>query len=329
MTAAEIAAALGGTHRCGGWWRCRCPVHGSRGATLAIRDGERGLIAKCFAGCDWRKVLAALRQRGIIGSDGARNGTQRHFAVRRTDAAGRIATARRIWDRACEASGTPLAIYLAGRGITIPVPPSLRWTPSLRRQDGSAGPAIVAIVEHVEHGAVGIHRTWLAHECMAPDSRVVSGQCASEFPGFFGRADCAVCDGPAPHWRRLDRATLGPIGGGAVRLAPAGELLMVGEGIETCLAAMQATGLPAWAALSTSGLVALKLPPLPLAATVVILADNDANGAGGYAARKAAGRWSAEGRCVRIAIPPEPGTDFNDVLMGRSRAAIAEPGHAA
>jgi len=76
-------------------------------------------------------------------------------------------------------------------------------------------------------------------------------------------------------------------------------------------------------------LVALKLPPLPLAATVVILADNDANGAGGYAARKAAGRWSAEGRCVRIAIPPEPGTDFNDVLMGRSRAAIAEPGHAA
>jgi len=29
---------------------------------------------------------------------------------------------------------------------------------------------------------------------------------------------------------------------------------MVGEGIETCLAAMQATGNPAWAALSTSGL---------------------------------------------------------------------------
>ena len=45
---------------------------------------------------------------------------------------------------------------------------------------------------------------------------------------------------------------------GAAR--PAGDVLMVGEGIETCLAAMQATGHPAWAALSTSGLRALDLP---------------------------------------------------------------------
>ena len=37
-------------------------------------------------------------------------------------------------------------------------------------------------------------------------------------------------------------------------------LMMVDEGIETCLAVMQATGRPAWAALSTSGLKALDLP---------------------------------------------------------------------
>ena len=318
MSAAEIAVALGGAHRSGAWWRCRCPAHDSRGATLAIRDGERGLIAKCFAGCDRRQVLAALRQRGIIGSDGVGTGTLRHFADRPTDAAGRIAAARRVWDRAREASGTPVVAYLAGRGITIPVPPSLRWAPSLRRPDGSAGPAMVAIVEHVKRGVVGAHRTWL------------------------GR------DGE-PRWRRLDRTSLGPIGGGAVRLAPAGELLMIGEGIETCLAAMQATGellmigegietclaamqatgLPAWAALSTSGLVALVLPPLPLAATVVILADNDANGAGERAARKAAARWLAEGRTVRIAMPQEPGADFNDVLMGRTPAKIGQACHAA
>ena len=53
---------------------------------------------------------------------------------------------------------------------------------------------------------------------------------------------------------------LGPCRGGAVRLAAPGDVLMVGEGIETCLAAMQATGNPAWAALSTSGLRALDLP---------------------------------------------------------------------
>lgn len=44
MTAAEIAAALGAAHRSQAWWRCRCPAHGSRGATLALRDGVHGLI---------------------------------------------------------------------------------------------------------------------------------------------------------------------------------------------------------------------------------------------------------------------------------------------
>ena len=33
------------------------------------------------------------------------------------------------------------------------------------------------------------------------------------------------------------------------------------------------------------------------------------------AAQKAAPRWLAEGRRVRIAIPPEPGSDFNDLLL--------------
>jgi hypothetical protein len=47
---------------------------------------------------------------------------------------------------------------------------------------------------------------------------------------------------------------LGPCRGGAVRLAAPGDALMVGEGIETCFAAMLATGKPTWGALSTSGL---------------------------------------------------------------------------
>ena len=44
---------------------------------------------------------------------------------------------------------------------------------------------------------------------------------------------------------------LGPCRGGVVRLSQPAGPLMVGEGIETCLAAMQASGHGAWAALST------------------------------------------------------------------------------
>ncbi len=89
---------------------------------------------------------------------------------------------------------------------------------------------------------------------------------------------------------------------------------MVGEGIETCLAAMQATRRPAWAALSTSGLRALDLPEQ--ARKVIVLADGD--DPGGAAARDAALRWKREGRSVRVARPPR-GCDFNDLLLGRAR----------
>lgn len=104
---------------------------------------------------------------------------------------------------------------------------------------------------------------------------------------------------------------LGPCRGGAVRLAAPGEVLMVGEGIETCLAAMQATGKPVWAGLSTSGLRALNLPQD--VRDVIVLADGDAPGKA--AARECAWRWKREGRRVRIARPPH-GMDFNDLLIG-------------
>jgi putative DNA primase/helicase len=105
---------------------------------------------------------------------------------------------------------------------------------------------------------------------------------------------------------------LGPCRGGAVRLAEPGDRLMVGEGIETCLAAMVASGHPVWAALSTSGLRALNLSNV---LDVIVLADGDA--AGEAAARDCAWRWKREGRRVRIARPPQ-GMDFNDMLMDRA-----------
>ena len=103
---------------------------------------------------------------------------------------------------------------------------------------------------------------------------------------------------------------VGPCRGGAVRLAPLSEGLMVGEGIESCLAAMQATGRPAWAALSTSGLLTLDLPEE--VREVIVLADGDDPGEA--TAREAGLRWKRTGRLVRIARPPR-GLDFNDLLL--------------
>ena len=160
----------------------------------------------------------------------------------------------------------------------------LRFHAGLKHPSGGRWPAMVALVTRGSDGTpLAIHRTFLARE---------GGGKAPVDP---------------------QKMMLGPCRGGAVRLADPGDVLMVGEGIETCLAAMQATGHPAWAALSTSGLRTLDLPED--VRDVIVLADGDDRGEA--AARDCAWRWKREGRRVRIARPPQ-GMDFNDMLMDRA-----------
>jgi phage/plasmid primase-like uncharacterized protein len=107
---------------------------------------------------------------------------------------------------------------------------------------------------------------------------------------------------------------LGICAGSALRLAPAGRVLALAEGIETALSVMQATAMPTWAALSGPGLASVVLPPFPLAEEVLIFADYDDEGM--KATQRGATRFVIEGRKVRVALPPRPGLDFNDVLRG-------------
>ena len=61
MTAADmIARALGSTYRSGRWWRACCPVYGSKGSILALRDGNPKLIVLCHAGGDPRDIIPEL-----------------------------------------------------------------------------------------------------------------------------------------------------------------------------------------------------------------------------------------------------------------------------
>ncbi len=66
MSAEAVARVLGGESQSGGWWSCHCPAHDDRTPSLSLRDGDCGIIVKCWAGCDFRDVLAELRRRGLI-----------------------------------------------------------------------------------------------------------------------------------------------------------------------------------------------------------------------------------------------------------------------
>lgn len=284
LTAETIAKALGG-HKSGQGWMARCPAHDDRRPSLAIRDDRGGrTLVRCHAGCQQADVIAALRSRGLWPGERASlrpgrttdpTGVEPKAAARRTE------FALALWHAARHARGTLVEWYLASRAIDIPAPSALRFHPGLKHPSGGIWPAILALVMDVDDRPIGIHRTFLVRD---------------------GSGKAPVVP---------EKMSLGRVGGGAVRLGALAARLTVAEGIETALSAMQVTGLPAWAALSTSGLRALALPAA--VRDVIVLADGDDPGEA--AALDCAWRWKREGRRVRIARPPR-GQDFNEMLIG-------------
>jgi hypothetical protein len=122
---------------------------------------------------------------------------------------------------------------------------------------------------------------------------------------------------------KLDRRMLGRAG--VVKIWPAGPQLVVGEGLETVLAAATryaAESLtPAWAALSSKKLAAL--PVIPGVGRLILLIDNDANQEGQTAAARVAACWHAHGRTVVPLMPGTPNTDFNDLVMEKDSHVAA------
>lgn len=294
VTAAEpIAKALGG-YRIGNGWSARCPCHDDRTPSLSLRDTVGGkVLVHCHAGCDQEVVVASLKARGLwpYYDSHLPRFTSSHRCISPTvlnpEDAKRSEIALSIWQAAKPAGGSLIETYLESRGLRPPAMYALRFNPRLKHPSGGFWPAMIALVTRgADEEPLGIHRTFLARNGV-------------------GKASASP-----------QKMMLGPCRGGVVRLGDAGDELMVGEGIETCLAAMQETGKPAWAALSTSGLRSLALPLN--VREVIVLADGDAPGEA--AALDCSRRWQREGRRVRIARPPN-GMDFNDLIRIRNPAS--------
>ena len=289
MRADEIAEALEG-RKAGKGWTVRCPAHDDRKPSLSISEGQDGkVLVYCHAGCEQESVITALKERGLwaekrytlppIKSRSKRENVAspiHHEDDHRTE------SALKIWNASKPAAGSLVENYLKHRGITIPVPETLRFHPNLKHPSGEFYPAMVALVTRGDDGEpMAIHRTFLSRN---------------------GDAKAEVDP---------QKMMLGLCKGGVVRFAPATDRVMVGEGIETSLSVMQFTHVSTWAALSAPGLKSLHLPPE--IREVTILADSGDTGE--EAAKSAALRWIKEGRKVRIARPPN-GLDFNDLAMG-------------
>lgn len=280
--ARNLTFALSGTWR-GSYGSAPCPVcqpeRRRDQRALSIREEAGRLLTFCHKlGCDFRDVTEAAglsATRGAIDLQAAREADAQRAAYEEDQRA----TARKLWEAAKSITGTKGEAYLRGRGITCPLPPSLRWL-----ADAYHGPSArwdSCMVADVSTG--GVHRT------------------------FFDKGGSRL--------HQNAKMMQGPCAGGAVALSEALGPLVVCEGIETGLSLL--SGLlgehaEVWAALSTSGLRALSLPPQPR--RLIIAADGDTPGI--EAASALGERAYCLGWDVYLMPAPE-GQDWNDVLQAR------------
>jgi hypothetical protein len=121
---------------------------------------------------------------------------------------------------------------------------------------------------------------------------------------------------------RIDRKSLGPTGGGAVKISPDAEVshgLLIGEGIETVLSASRVHQFkPIWSLIDKNGLA--KFPVLSGIESVTIAVDNDVSGDGQRAAAECVKRLTQAGIEV-ITTQTNLSGDFNDFIKDFCRGA--------
>jgi DNA primase len=282
----------------------RCPFHPDRTPSFTIYADDRRF--QCF-GCGAEGDVLDFVQRAygvkLLDAIGMLDGgALRELEQQRAPAKPKAdlrPVVQRIINGSVPIDGTPAAIYLRSRGITIDLPHTLRFARLAPPQIEGNGvlaangpgllPTLVAIVTDPSGALVGLQRTYLTED----------GRKAATKPTKQDR-------------KPKVKYSLGNVIGGAIQLGPPAPSIIVTEGLEDGLTLAQALGRSVWVAAGTSMMPQMTFAELTKA--VVIGADGDAGGKA--AATKAAEAFTKLGLATRI-MPPSPGfKDFNAELMG-------------
>ena len=263
-----------------------CPFHPDKSPSFTIYADDRRF--QCF-GCGAEGDVLDFVQRAygiklmpaIEMLDGGALRELEQQRVVATPKADWSKAALSIWNEATHIQGTPGAVYLRSRGITIDLPQTLRFAHLRYPQEKERRPALVAAVCAPNGDLTGIQRTFLTDDGRKADVPEV-------------------------------KLSLGRVAGGAIQLGPPVASLIVTEGLEDGLTLSQALGRSVWVSAGTSMLPRMELADVTRA--VVIGADGDAPGES--AATKAAHAFAAVGRKVRIMRPSPGWKDYNAELMG-------------
>lgn len=299
--------------RARGHWQHILPQFGVDSRHL---DGKHHPCPKCEGKDRWR--FDNLRDEGtsICGQCGSRSGIQMVMDMSglsfgqaaaeiekiigdapppppsppKKDAAEKYAEAVEFWRTGKRlVEGDPVDLYLRRRVGFYQPTKALKFIPATPFS-GSTYPAMVSAYVDVHGDLAGVQRTFLT----------LDGHKAGLDP---------------------DRWNTGALpDGGAIRLGQHDKVLGIAEGVETALSATRLYALPVWAALNENRLEVWQ-PPEGVT-EIVVFGDADMNCVGQAAAFALGKRLSRDKtRTVQVMIPPDLGTDWNDVLQRQEQAA--------
>ena len=229
-----------------------------------------------MSGSDWRNGSLATVAIGALEAEAERRPLTPNDRIR-------IERARAVWDEATDPRGTLAERYLRSRALALDdvvAGKVLRYHPRCPWRDENTGatvrvPALVAVFRSVDDDAVtAIQRVALTAEAA-----------------------------------KIGRRMLGIVHRAAVKLDQVGDILHVGEGVETMMAARQLGLTPAWA-LGSAGMVAR----FPVTSTGHLRICGERDEASASAVELCTRRWQAAGRQVQVVLPTV-GKDLNDELQ--------------
>ncbi len=104
----DLAAALRGRWH-GSYAMCICPAHDDCSPSLSVRQGDRGILVHCFAGCRSEAVLKAIAQISPLGTS-----VEPSFAI-----SSKATQFTKIWNQSRHVKGSLGETYLIHRDLPV------------------------------------------------------------------------------------------------------------------------------------------------------------------------------------------------------------------